>query len=79
MMGFLQGEFEFPSMEAFRAMTDKAVNVYNTSTQWFLKGHSPISSREDGGKQGSNMATVPGSNVIPFRTSEKTGRNEPCP
>ncbi|MDM5336382.1 SEC-C metal-binding domain-containing protein [Fictibacillus enclensis] len=76
---FIQGEFEFPNKIAFQEMADKAVNLYNTTPQWALKGNSPAGLRR--GHETSDAAADVnyGSNVVPFRAPDKTGRNEPCP
>ncbi|MDN4525100.1 YecA family protein [Fictibacillus fluitans] len=76
---FIQEEFEFPNAAAFQEMVDKAVKLYNTTPQWALKGYSPAGLGK--GQETSEAApdVTYGSNVVPFRAPDKTGRNEPCP
>ena len=73
-----QSELTFESLEALQKLMDVLFLLMNNTREWFLKGYTPI---ELSGKE--KRISQPSSNkkgkVIHFPTSQKIGRNDPCP
>jgi len=77
-MGYLQGQFEFDSLETVQGMMERLVDLSNNSRQWFLKGHSPHELGSQKRNHSESRSSVP-ADVIDIATRRKIGRNDPCP
>lgn len=82
---YLQGCFELPSFEYLQVLTSKLVELYNSTRQWTLKGHTPNELFQEEKKylkpipsQPFNMGQ-PETGLISIPAQKKVGRNDPCP
>lgn len=75
---FLSSRLEFENLDEIRACMDKAVNLINSTRQWFLKGFTP---KELSAKEQKSLRPLPGrkTNIVEFNSKKKIGRNDPCP
>jgi len=74
---YLQGSFEFTSLESVQVMMDHVVEMMNNTRQWFLKGYSPNELFEQE-KNALRPLLKEKNNLINMQTKKKIGRNDPC-
>ncbi|MCU6709101.1 SEC-C metal-binding domain-containing protein [Paenibacillus sp. J5C_2022] len=77
----LLGQFDAPSMEIMKQLTDLFFTLYHATPQWALKGHSPnqMSNMREEQKIAPLRAENKIGNVYSMQTKQKIGRNDPCP
>ncbi|MDR7003048.1 SEC-C metal-binding domain-containing protein [Neobacillus niacini] len=77
-MQYFGSVLEFESLAAVQAIMNQVVHLMNNTRQWFLKGYTPVelSAQE---KKSLRPVLVSQSKHNDSNTSEKIGRNDPCP
>ena len=71
MIKYLNSRLEFPSFEFVQEITAHAMEIYNQTRMWVLKGYSP-----------SELAQEEKKHLLPLPSDDenkKIGRNDPCP
>lgn len=84
LVGYLNEELEFGSLEHIQQLVDRLVRLMNNSRQWFLKGYKPVElSRMREAAEAvpvdKREGATQGAEVYSFMTRKKVGRNDPCP
>ncbi|WP_078553823.1 YecA family protein [Bacillus alkalicellulosilyticus] len=86
MMDYLQEHFEIPSFKFMEQITEKLMNIHNSTRMWVLKGHKPKELFHEEKKHLQPLPTAPFSmkpttnnKVVDINSYKKTGRNELCP
>lgn len=83
-IGYLEECIELPDMEFAQTLGNHLIAIYNTTRQWILKGHTPteLYQKDSAKLEPLKMHSVALETVASPSTqasSEKIGRNEPCP
>ncbi|MEH7440607.1 SEC-C metal-binding domain-containing protein [Neobacillus drentensis] len=71
MIKYLNSRLEFPTFEFVQEITAHAMEVYNQTRMWALKGYAP-----------SELAREEKKHLLPLTSDDenkKVGRNDPCP
>ncbi|WML58800.1 SEC-C metal-binding domain-containing protein [Neobacillus sp. PS2-9] len=71
MIKYLNSRLEFPTFEFVQEITAHAMEIYNQTRMWILKGYSP-----------SELAQEEMKHLLPLPSvdeNKKVGRNDPCP
>ena len=82
---YLGSRLEFPSFDFMQLVTEKAVEFYNNTRQWALKGHTPNELFQEEKKflkplpAGPFLMKEKEKKVSENKTRKKTGHNDPCP